>query len=172
MFHKGKKSKCWTFPDNILSPQVVQRNQRWWQFLCLTAHGMGWATPPQQQCAQAYPAWGGERSPQTSAERGERGGCYVGLSQGRTGACEPTSVWTVGFDLKGVPTEGQCEHFPNLWQQPIFVLFKCKDLVNALGCDISRADLENWSSCSPVAIESAGMRGQSPAVVLAQPRPS
>lgn len=47
----------------------------------------------QQCCAQAYPVPGAECSFQSSAERGQWGGCYAGLSQGRTAACEPTPVW-------------------------------------------------------------------------------
>lgn len=131
--------------------------------------------PPAAAVCSGLPCSGGanvHRRPQRSEGRGE--GVTLGSLKAEQ---KPTSVRTVGFDLKGVPTERQCEDFPNLRQQPIFVLFKCKDLYKrtkgvALGCNISRTDLENWSSCSPVAIESAGMRGQAPAVVLAQPRPS
>lgn len=93
-------------PVRAQSLSDTRESQWWWPSLCFTAHGVGcvvWAL--ERRCDGAQPGPGAKHSLQSSAERGEWGPCYDRVSQGGTGAQEPTFVWTVGCDQIRVLTE-------------------------------------------------------------------
>lgn len=89
----------------------------------MSSLGSGANPTIQQSCSWGHPVPGAKCSLQTSAEQGFGKGVVLGSLKAEQ---EPVSPpWCGQLDVtKTGSWQWQHEHFPSLWQQPIFVLFK------------------------------------------------